>query len=765
MPDLTPFTHKFRATGDPGHQNGVNKVQRRNRQPVSCFYCRSKKLKCDRAHPCETCVKRGDGSSCTYGPAVGTQKATASTNDGARRAQAQDRLRSLEILVMQMINTGPDSSKSSVPRSISPGLQGDGKPAAHNDGHLRMEGTESRYTGSTHWSAILDNINELKSVIATENQEMDRFQEQDREEADPDILFGAHSPQSLEQILQQYLPPRQQIDRRLSIYFNARYLIMPVLHSHVFQRQYEDFWNRPLDTPPLWVSLLFSIMCMSATLSQATGSEPSSPENQPNPRDTYLTAAAQCLILGEYTRPRKYVVEALLLFTQCKYMRTLDPSREVNITFAIATRLAFRMGYHRDPDHFGHFTPFEGEMRRRSWTLLKQFEHMHSFQSGIPSNIAYDCYDTKEPRNLLDGDFDETSRELPSSRPATEATPILYMIVKGRLMHIFGKVCRHALAFRYTSAEEMMQLDLEMRTEYENIPEPLRSRPMSKSFTDPSYLIMVRMNCEFLFNKAICVLHRKRMAQGDPISRKACTEAATKLLSVLIDLSEELQPGGQLYSDRWMVSSFTMTDFILASMVLALVVSTHQRTQTGKTVDEAVQVQMHLDMLGKASQICQGWGQTSSEAKRVAEALDAMLRRLRPSTSTTRTQPPETVLTPLSLDDPSKASSSSQVSPSALMTSVSGYPSANEQDGCFDQFDNIFDGSADLDWTAFDTYLTVPDNFWDAGEGWTSAPYSFLGQSQGAARNRYYEMNGVNLLNPGLGNLTNLNSAAFGGNS
>ena len=750
MPDLTPFTHKFRASGDLGSSNGVSKVHRRNRQPLSCVPCRAKKLKCDRSHPCETCTKRGDDVLCTYGSSSGTFKAKEAPSDSGRKTQAQERLRTLEGLVMQMMNTNQSEGTSTSESLSSPDTKIDVASSLSNDGHLRVEGGEAKYTGSTHWSAILDNINDLKSVISTENLELDNEQEADREAADPDVLFGqVSSGQSLQRVLQTYLPSRPQIDRRLAVYFNARYLVVPVLHSRVFQRQYEEFWRNPTEASPLWISILFSIMCLSVSLGQATTQDSTGLESLSNKRDSYLTAAAQCLILGGWSRPRKNVVEALLLFTQCKYMRSLDPSREVSMLFCIICRLAFRMGYHRDPEHFSCFTPYEGEMRRRTWAMCKQFELMTAFQLGLPSNIPIDCYDAREPRNLIDSDFDEDSRFLPPSRPETEATQVLYLIVKGRLMSIFSRVCHYALTFRSTLDHDTILLDRELSKEYENIPEPLRLRPMSQSFTDPSWLIMTRTNCDFLFNKAVCVLHRRRMAQGNPESRQRCVEAASRILTHLIDLNEELQPGGQLHSDRWMISSFTMSDFLLAAMVLALVVSISRRgTQKLNHVSEDTESSKHLDLLEQAFTICRAWGQNSSEAKRVADALGAMLLKLQPtrnnvpigSQARSRLSPELPPDIPFSLNE---SIPTATYSPPNLSTTNDDHPLPASH-GMLDQFDNIFSGSTDLDWTAFDQYMLAPNEFTDAGEGWSSTPYSFLGQPQGSARSRWYEVSGLN---------------------
>lgn len=43
---------------------------RRNRQIISCFPCRSRKLKCNGQRPCSQCIRRGDNDSCEYAKSV-----------------------------------------------------------------------------------------------------------------------------------------------------------------------------------------------------------------------------------------------------------------------------------------------------------------------------------------------------------------------------------------------------------------------------------------------------------------------------------------------------------------------------------------------------------------------------------------------------------------------------------------------------------------------------------------------------------------------
>lgn len=46
-----------RTSESPGHSGREKAYRRQN--PVSCSFCRSKKLKCDRVSPCSNCVARG----------------------------------------------------------------------------------------------------------------------------------------------------------------------------------------------------------------------------------------------------------------------------------------------------------------------------------------------------------------------------------------------------------------------------------------------------------------------------------------------------------------------------------------------------------------------------------------------------------------------------------------------------------------------------------------------------------------------------------
>lgn len=577
------------------------------------------------------------------------------------------------------------------------------------EGHILVQGNESTYVGSTHWTAILDNINELKSVIVSDDVSLDERTDQGNINNHEHLsLFSAFPPNTLEEILQT-LPPRPQVDRYLSAYFNAKYLVLPVLHTRQFQRQYEEFWKNPLGTPALWISIVFSLICISTVIGQKSPSATSSPEDAQSRREDFLGAATQCIILGDYAKPQKHVLEALLLFAQCKYVAAFDPSREVGLILAIVFRFAFQMGYHRDPDHFSNMSAFDGEMRRRIWAICRQIDLLLAFQLGLPTYIPTDSFDTKAFRNLEDDDFDEDTLQLPASRPETEATRFLHFVAKCRLTTAFSKAFRSAISLAPVSIETVMELDREVREAQGQIPPPLQNRSIASSFADSSTIIMARIDCEMLYRKTLCVLHRKQMILGNAYSTSVCTESATEILKHLIDLHKELQPGGQLYAEQWILSSFAVHDFQLAAMILCLALSQNRKAKVRQHTENSSESQAQLDLIRKTYHVFADLSVAWKAAERVANMLKSMLWSLEQEAG-------DINLGAASRDHERFV----QRQTSLLSTQPSPMPS-NSLGFTQDPFDSLASLPNDIDWAYLDQYcLDVNPGAYDFGDVDTS---------------------------------------------
>jgi len=188
------------------------------------------------------------------------------------------------------------------------------------------------------------------------------------------------------------------------------------------------------------------------------------------------------------------MIETLVLHLHGEYTRSREAEVGVWVLVGMIARLAMRMGYHRDPKPFPNITPFQGEMRRRVWTFVRQADLLFSFQLSLPSMIRLGDSDTDLPRNIYDDEFDEDCTELPPSRPMNEATPVSYMINKARLAFGFGRVVEHIQSVTNYSYEDVMKMDNSLREVQELLPDHLKFRSMQDSVLDPAALIMQRFN-------------------------------------------------------------------------------------------------------------------------------------------------------------------------------------------------------------------------------------------------------------------------------
>lgn len=299
-------------------------------------------------------------------------------------------------------------------------------------------------------------------------------------------------------------------------------------------------------------------------------------------------------------------------------------------------RLAFRMGYHHDPDNLHGISVFDGEMRRRVWQNVVQVDALMSFQMGLPSMIPTEYCDTKVPINLQFSDLYLGMTSLPRGRPLYENTPIRYPIAKAGIMTVFKKIVAHSLCGSLPIYDSTIVLDNEMREAYSILPDVLKARDVGRSLMDPSSLIFERCTLEMLKLKGLIVLHR-RFITSEVHSRRVerssrvCAEAALDILARQADIHQASQPGGRLYDDRWMMSSLTMLDFLLAAMVLCLHLSVRLRRTSryfpmGKK-DEGL-AEREYRALKTSQQIWASNESTSSEARTAALALDLMVRKV-----------------------------------------------------------------------------------------------------------------------------------------
>ncbi|UPL01339.1 hypothetical protein LCI18_012273 [Fusarium solani-melongenae] len=574
-PEIAQFTSVFRT-------RDAHRITR-NRKPVSCTACQRRKSRCDRARPsCGACKRRNETTECVYGEAP----------DGTSRREMQSKVAKLEGIVKRLAAaSGGQKKAESCPR----------------------DGSDAAYHGET-------------SVLNTEEEE----EQPEEPENLPalDIVLGGVTLVTIDE-LRSSMPSRQDADILVRTYFDAKFLVVPFTHERHFWRRYELFWSRPHESNLLWLSIMFSVLSLGAMIAKVkspsleTVAEPS----------FYMHRSAQCLITGEYLNARPYSVEALMMFAHSRNVQKVDSDATIWSLYGLAVRLAQRRGYHLDAARVSpNITPFEAEMRRRTWFMVQTSDLLFSFQLGMPPMIYQEVCDADHPRNLTDDDFDEDT-DVPPSRSPIHPTPLLAWRIKSHLCRLIRRVLIHTLAVEPRPYEETMGLQAELEAFYDSIPPCYNIRPInSTSPEDQGHTIMHRLILELSYRKTLCVLHRPYLsvAKDEPryrLSRDICRAAAQRILDLHLEFDEAIREGGRMYHDRFMVSSLTLHDFLVAAMILCLdLCDPHDR-------------QHRIQLLQRAHAIWNERGAKSKDARHAAKVLRAILVRVKTLATTTISEP------------------------------------------------------------------------------------------------------------------------------
>lgn len=299
------------------------------------------------------------------------------------------------------------------------------------------------------------------------------------------------------------------------------------------------------------------------------------------------------------------------------------------LLLGMLVQLALSLGYHRDPRNFSNISPFAGEMRRRVWAAIVQIDLRLSSQMGLPRLLKSQQCDTAEPRNLLDSDFDEATTELPSSRPETEVTPVLYGLAKNRIDCISGLISDLVADTREHPYPEIMELDRKLREAEASLPPIFRWQPLSQSFMVPPQILLHRLLLQLAVQRLVIWLHRKYLAPSHAeaqyeYSRNACVQAAIKILEFQQLIDEETRPGGQLQPIRWMMLSSLMQSIFLLGMSILCYYLQLAKTMPDVPLDRDTDARIH-NLLRNTYPMWLRSSTVSRDAREAVEHLSLLL--------------------------------------------------------------------------------------------------------------------------------------------
>ncbi|KAE9363142.1 hypothetical protein N431DRAFT_423628 [Stipitochalara longipes BDJ] len=609
--------------------------RRRDKPQLSCNVCRSRKLKCDREHPCGGCQRRGISESCTYVTSNISNISNRTHGPPSKAASnPPDRTSPPKYLATSLAHADAGPEQTVLPETHNQeaynGSAHESRPTfLPQHGSINLSYAETRYVDSSHWTAILDRTVGLTGASLDANNDNQEPNNNDSkiiyDSGETDILFGTYNSLNSHQVLA-VVPSRETADQLVAQFSSQGTLASVIIHNPTFLKQYCQFWPKPEDTSIIWVGLLFAVMCLGRLSQQQR------PEDFESHRivQKYRERIGQCLVLGNYTKCPPLAVETLLLLLDIECMEHSETQMRSCVLLGTTIHLALSAGYHRDPSHFPNLSPFDGEMRRRTWASLVLFEALLSTQFGIPGTIKDSLCDTVEPLNLLDEDLDENMTAPPKPRNDFLYTPTQFLLVKTKLAKIYREISDLSGSIRTPVYAEIMRLDTILNNIYSLILDGLKMLPRNHVLVDTPDNTIRRIDISILYQRAKCTLHHKYMVAGRKCipyeySRSTCIDGALQILEYQHRLNLETPSNRRLYQQRWKVSPFVKSGFYLAATLLCLALK-DEFNQVSESNPVNPQLKRRIvDSLHSSYTIWILEKDSSMEARKIVEALETVL--------------------------------------------------------------------------------------------------------------------------------------------
>jgi hypothetical protein len=400
----------------------------------------------------------------------------------------------------------------------------------------------------------------------------------------------------------------------------------------------------------MWIGLLFAVLSQSMVSYHLSEDEPLEYMGiSQSISELYRLRTAQCLMLGDISKCSPYTLETMVHYTMSEWARKTHNESRVWMMVGLLVRVALQMGYHRwdyscvmvvlprlynyrDPSHYPKITICQGEIRRRIWGFIQGSDALTSFLVGLPGMIRSVEQDVAVPRNLHDWELTEDLTELPPSRPSSEITSVSYLLTKGRIIVTIGKIVDFMSSLHLWDYESVLKLDRQLEKAFQDIPEYFRMQS-NPGDEEPS-LLNRRIQLVFLYHQAVCVLHRKFVAQGRSDerfarSRSRCIESAMALLTQQHYLYVESRIKRSLASKHWYRASYTSQEYTLAAMIVVL--ELRQRRLEVFSGDLEARMNDEKQMLKALEIACTIWHDVddSPKAVKVYKVLTTMLIQLR----------------------------------------------------------------------------------------------------------------------------------------
>ncbi|KAH8422563.1 Zn(II)2Cys6 transcription factor [Aspergillus melleus] len=378
----------------------------------SCHRCNQKKIRCNKAQPCEGCVKTS--SECVYpGPGRAPRR-----KKRALKAELVSRVKNLEQELRLLAKGGETTSEDAPPPCPSDHeAQGaeDHRGEGSKHGKLFVKGSSTQYFTHEVLVNLVSQVEELKDLMGPPGNDVSEYEES---------LYG---DDGFSQKGTQFLFGFSCMAASLEAFHPS------MTHSQILWKAYQDnvapvtmIFHQPTLLKTMYKAaannsyvdhaseaVVFAVYFAAVNSLDTEECAEMLAQDQSSLREYYKFATQQALARAGFLQSRSLtVLQAAVLFLTC--LRGPGDAYFVWTMTGAIHRMAQGLGLHRDGTPFG-LSPFDTEMRRRLWWSIYLLDSRSSEFHATDTQITEDHYDTKIPLNINDSDISPESNQVPES--------------------------------------------------------------------------------------------------------------------------------------------------------------------------------------------------------------------------------------------------------------------------------------------------------------------------------------------------------------
>lgn len=383
---------------------------------------------------------------------------------------------------------------------------------------------------------------------------------------------GPHKQWLLNPNFRESIPSREMVDKLVNLYFRTCESIHRILHIPTFQREYTQYWENPAAANTVFVMKLMLVMSIGACFYQASDAE------KWHNQALQWIYAAQSWLSSPFEKGRLHIsgaqIHCLVLLARLDNAVAGDL---VWISAGALLRMAFQMGFHRDPKFLPPMSQLHAELRRRLWATIVDINVQSALDSGMPPLLAVEDSDTEPPANIDDVDIDENSKERAVSRPEEVYTQTSLQLKLGTTLRERLEIVRHANSVRMDpSYDEALALGTSLTKALKANNAFLTRINASSTSPTPPISQLQRNLLDLYVRRFLLAVHRPFAARAptDPrfyFSRKVCLDCSMTIISYPSDTSDVVASPGYRDDYTWlktMSGGFQKGFIVHAAMVI-----------------------------------------------------------------------------------------------------------------------------------------------------------------------------------------------------